>query len=141
MFGKFLARQKSRKPIQSRTINRGLAEIEKAGRLRVAPPLEMSDTAIGPLIRFAGSLVGVFLAETTTTVTPATGSLPGITPGTGTITFLRWSGSAMSAGTSGITVRNIFKSVVSGQTYTVASGKTCIVFKLYNVYWLIAADC
>lgn len=55
MFGKRFPRQRAGRPIEARTLNLPIAEVERASRLGVAPPLEMQSTANGSWVRYAGS--------------------------------------------------------------------------------------
>lgn len=79
MFFRRLLRQNPGEVIRASTINRTIDIAEWATQLRVAPPLELSNTPAGPLIRI-GALLGGRVFWCRGTFSAATGTWPTITP-------------------------------------------------------------
>lgn len=106
---------------------------DQFSRFSVEPPLEMIWTALGPLVRLAGPLFGVYVGVVASGGISARSSG---TPGTGNVTIQTWNGTALAS--LGITV--VAKSI-SSTTGGIPSGTYCIVLRICGAYWLISVDC
>jgi hypothetical protein len=131
-------RHKKQEPgeiIEARTL-RELAETADAtSQIQADPPLGIVAGTGGYFLRYIGPIFGAYIATASGTITARSGS----TPGTGTVVLQTWNGTALAAMTGpGATwpVKN-WNSASGG----VASGKYCVILKIYGVYWVINAEC
>ena len=120
-------------PITARAINAGIEArniLEVSG---VSPPLEIIKTKHGRFLRLAMQFLNVQLGVTGSGGISA-GS--GTTPGSGSVTFYKFSPPTPTLTTTPIseTVWNIFSS-------SVAASKNVIVIKIGGVWWVVSADC
>lgn len=126
-------KQKPGYPIQARTLGQMAETCDWASQIQANPPLAIMSTINGPLLRLAGMLFSVYIAETTTTVSARSGS----TPGSGTVQLQTWNGTVLAA-LSGATPTVYNWNSASGG---VATGKFCIILRIAGSYWLLVAEC
>lgn len=133
-----LTRQQAGQPIQARTINRGLDTAEWASKIKASPPLSISATGAGPLIRYMGPIFGVYVVVTSGTTSARMGSALG----TGTGIIQTWDGTNLanlqSAGSVNVTIP-IYS--ISSTTGGIPAGTYGITLKIFGVYFLITLDC
>jgi hypothetical protein len=132
-------RHKKQRPdqvIEARTL-RELAETADAtSQIQADPPLGIVAGTGGYLLRYIGPIFGAYIAVVNS---GGISARSGSTPGSGQVTLQTWNGTSLAAMTGpGATwpVKN-WNSASGG----VASGKYCVILKIYGVYWVINAEC
>lgn len=125
-------RQEVGKRVSASIINQGVEARELLDSLTAAAPLEITTGENGIAIGFFGSLVGLELGVTTSTITTRSGT----TLGSGTVTLKQatFSGSLVTSSVSQ-TVYNYSTSK------SVPNSTGVIIAKIHGVYIVIWADC
>ncbi len=128
-----LQRQTPGDPIEAKTLNGPAEQGEWCGKFRAAAPLAVISTASGPLLRWAGQTLSLYVAKTTSSITARSGD----TPGTGTVSLQSYSTSDNALADMSLS-RDVFN--FSGGD-PIDSGLYCIVIQIAGVYWLASVEC
>lgn len=128
MFNSVFKRQPRHRPASRTVINR--AAEGSYQEVVTGSGLSMSRLGSKMLIRAAGTLLGIEIAKTKTTITGRSGT----TPGTGDVYKVTFDGTNLTVTTTENECRNIAAGSLS-------AGKYCFVVKLFAVRWLLVGEC